>query len=299
MLTTKSEKSSQDLSYLLPEMPPELRLKAQSALKELRSFGKVIVAFSGGIDSTLVAYLARMTLGDQALVVTADSPSLPSKELEEAKRLAKQLGLWHMTIRTEELEDPNYVANPSNRCYFCKKELSSKLKQLATDLNFPIIVDGTNADDLHAHRPGAAALTEHGVRRPLADVGMTKAEVRELSRLLGLPNHNKPSMPCLSSRVEYGQIITPERLSRIEKSENLIRSVTGVKQLRVRDHGNLARIEVGRDERQLFFSEQLLDSIADSLREFGFAYVTFDILGYRTGSMNELLIAKTKHMQPI
>jgi uncharacterized protein len=299
MLTAKSEKTSQDFSFLLPEMPPELRLKAQSALKELRSFGKVIVAFSGGIDSTLVAYLARMTLGDQALVVTADSPSLPSKELEEAKRLAKQLGLRHMTIRTEELEDPNYVANPSNRCYFCKKELSTKLKQLATDLNFPIIVDGTNADDLHAHRPGAAALAEHGVRRPLADVGMTKAEVRELSRLLGLPNYDKPSMPCLSSRVEYGQPITPERLLRIERSENLIRSLTGVKQLRVRDHGNLARIEVGRDERQLFFNEQLLDRIADSLREFGFAYVTFDILGYRTGSMNELLTAKTKRVQTI
>jgi uncharacterized protein len=299
MLTAKSEKTSQDFSFLLPEMPPELRLKAQSALKELRSFGKVIVAFSGGIDSTLVAYLARMTLGDEALVVTADSPSLPSKELEEAKRLAKQLGLRHMTIRTEELEDPNYVANPSNRCYFCKKELSTKLKQLATELNFPIIVDGTNADDLHAHRPGAAALTEHDVRRPLADVGMTKAEVRELSRLFGLPNYDKPSMPCLSSRVEYGQIITPERLLRIERSENLIRSLTGVKQLRVRDHGNLARIEVGREERQLFFNEQLLDRIADSLREFGFAYVTFDILGYRTGSMNELLTAKTKRGQPI
>jgi uncharacterized protein len=294
MLTTEGVKPSQPCEDSLPDMPADLRLKAQTALKKLGSFRKVIIAFSGGVDSTLVAYLARMALGDASLAVTADSPSLPSGELEETKLLAKELGLRHMVIRTEELDDPNYAANPSNRCYFCKKELSNKLEQLASDLGFQVIVDGTNADDLHGHRPGAAALSERGVRRPLADVGMTKPEVRELSRLLGLPNHDKPSMPCLSSRVQYGQIITPERLLRIEKSENLIRSLTGVKQLRVRDHGNLARVEVGREERHLFFDEKLLDRLVSSLREFGFTYVTFDIAGYRTGSMNELLTTKTK-----
>jgi uncharacterized protein len=268
-------------------MSPELRVKAESALKLLRSYEKTLVAFSGGIDSTLVAYLAKLSLGDGAIAVTAESPSLPSSELEEAKELAKEIGIKHLVIKTEELEDPNYVANPANRCYFCKKELSGKLKQLADGLGYSAIVDGTNADDLHGHRPGAAALTEEGVKRPLADVGMTKPEVRELSKLLGLPNFDKPSMPCLSSRVQYGQIISPERLTRIERSENFIRSITGVKELRVRDHGNLARIEVGNGERQFFFNEDVLDKIAAALREYGFTYVSLDIVGYRSGSMNE------------
>lgn len=287
MLTARRNGLSAKANSHLPEMAPELRAKAESALKVLGSYERALIAFSGGIDSTLVAYLAKLALGDGTIAVTAQSPSLPSSELEEAKELAKEIGIKHMVIRTEELEDPNYVANPANRCYFCKKELSGKLKQLADRLGYLTMVDGTNADDLHGHRPGAAALTEEGVKRPLADVGMTKPEVRELSQLLGLPNFDKPSMPCLSSRVQYGQIITLERLTRIEKSESLIRSMTGVKELRVRDHGNLARIEVGKDERRLFFDEGLLDKIAAALREFGFTYVSLDIVGYRSGSMNE------------
>ena len=201
--------------------------------------------------------------------------------------ISKEIGIKHIVIKTEELEDPNYVANPANRCYFCKKELSGTLEQLADELGYLVIVDGTNADDLHGHRPGAAALSQEGVKRPLADVGMTKPEVRELSRLLGLPNFDKPSMPCLSSRVQYGQIINLERLTRIERSENFIRSITGVKELRVRDHGNLARIEVGKGERQLFFNEGVLDKIAAALKGYGFTYVSIDIVGYRSGSMNE------------
>jgi uncharacterized protein len=287
MLAARRNGRSTNVDALLPEMAPELRAKTESAVKMLGSYGKALVAFSGGIDSTLVAYLAKLSLGDGAIAVTAESPSLPSSELEEAKELAKEIGIRHMVIKTEELEDPNYVANPANRCYFCKKELSVKLKQLAVELDYSFIVDGTNADDLHAHRPGAAALTEEGVKRPLADVGITKPEVRELSRLLGLPNFDKPSMPCLSSRVQYGQIISPERLTRIERSENFIRSITGVKELRVRDHGNLARIEVGKGERQLFFNEGVLDKIAAALKGYGFTYVSIDIVGYRSGSMNE------------
>jgi uncharacterized protein len=279
---------------LLPEMPPDLSDKADLILNELRSFGRVMVAFSGGIDSTLVAYLSKLALGKGAIAVTADSPSLSSSELEETKRLAREIGIKHIIVRTEELEDPNYVSNPANRCYFCKKELSEKLKLLAADLGVSVIVDGTNANDLQGHRPGAAALSEEGVRRPLSEVGMTKAEVRDLARLLGLPNFDKPSMPCLSSRIQYGQLITPERLLRVERSEKFIRSLTGVRELRVRDHGTLARIEVGRNERNLFFNEDRLDKIGKALRELGFAYVSFDLLGYRTGSMNEIPIPKAK-----
>jgi uncharacterized protein len=287
MLTAKAPNQAEELDVFLPSMSPALRAKAEEALKMLRGFGNVLVAFSGGIDSTLVALLAKVAVGKRAVAVTADSPSLATSELEQARKLAKEIGIRHMVIRTEELDDPKYASNPANRCYFCKKELSEKLKLMAAELGFSVIVDGTNADDLSGHRPGAAALVEEGVRRPLSEVGMTKMEVRELSRLLGLPNFDKPSMPCLSSRVQYGQIITPERLRRIERSESFIGSITGVRELRVRDHGNLARIEVGEHERQLFFNESVLDKIAAALRGYGFAYVSLDLVGYRSGSMNE------------
>lgn len=276
----------------VPFIPSALRTKAELILSELRSFGKVIVAFSGGIDSTLMLYLAKLELQSNALAVTANSPSLASSELEEAKKLAAVLNVKQIIVQTDELDDPSYASNPSNRCYFCKKALSQKLIVLAEKLGINTIVDGTNADDLKGHRPGAAALSEHGVRRPLADFGMTKPEVRELSRIFKLPNSEKPSNPCLSSRVEYGQAITPEKLLRIERSEQYIRSLIDVKELRVRDHGNLARIEVGKDERHLLFDESTLDKISEALREFGYAYVSFDVRGYRTGSMNDLLKIK-------
>ncbi len=275
------------------EIPTRLREKAEHVLDELSGFRKVMVAFSGGIDSTLIMYLAKLELQKNAIAVTADSPSLPKSELEETRKLALQLGVKHIIIRTDELNDSNYTSNPSNRCYFCKKELSEKLVQLAKELGADAVIDGTNADDLNGHRPGAAALYEKGIRRPLADAGISKSEVRELSKLLGLPNFDKPSMPCLSSRVEYGQRITPEKLRRIELSENYVRTITGVRELRVRDHGNLARIEVGRSERHLFFDEEKLDRIAEALRKFGYEYVAFDLKGYRSGSMNEFLSIKS------
>jgi uncharacterized protein len=273
-------------------IPSVLRAKAELILSELQSFGKVIVAFSGGIDSTLMLYLAKLELQSNAVAVTANSPSLPSSELEEAKKLAAELNVKQIIVQTDELDDPSYTSNPSNRCYFCKKELSRKLVVLARKLGITTIVDGTNADDLKGHRPGAAALSEQGVRRPLADFGMTKSEVRELSRIFKLPNSEKPSNPCLSSRVEYGQAITPEKLLRIERSEQYIRSLINVKELRVRDHGNLARIEIGKDERSVLFDESTLDKIGEALRDFGYAYVAFDVRGYRSGSMNDLLKIK-------
>jgi len=263
----------------------DLRVKASGVLAELRLYKRVLVAFSGGIDSTLILYLAKLAL-DEVVAVTANSPSLASSELEETKRLVALLRVRHMIIQTDELSDSNYVSNPTNRCYFCKKELGEKLTQLAEELGGYMIVDGTNAEDLQGHRPGAKALTEKGIRRPLAQAGISKEEVRELAKLLLLPNFDKPSMPCLSSRVAYGEIISPERLLRIERSENFIRTLTGVKDLRVRDHGIVARIEVGRDERSIFFNEELLDKISEGLRGFGFVHVAFDLAGYRSGNMN-------------
>jgi uncharacterized protein len=265
----------------------DLDIKASRVLAELGSCGRVLVAFSGGIDSTLMTYLAKLALGNGVVAVTANSPSLASLELEETKKLAELMQVRHMIIHTDELNDPNYISNPTNRCYFCKQELGGKLNQLADQLGGYAVVDGTNAEDLQGHRPGAAALTEKGIRRPLAEAGMSKGEVRELAKILGLPNFNKPSMPCLSSRIAYGETISPERLLRIERSENLIRTLTGVKELRVRDHGSIARIEVGRDERKLFFNEGLLDKVSEGLRAFGFVHVAFDVTGYRSGSLNQ------------
>jgi len=284
MLTEESPRGLLPLEGL--EITPELYAKASRILDEISTYRKVMVAFSGGVDSTLIALLAKKALHDRAIAVTADSPSLPASELSETKELARRIGIKHIVVKTDELQDPNYVANPANRCYFCKKELGAKLLNLAKELGEYTIIDGTNAEDLQGHRPGATALVEKGIRRPLADAGMVKEEVRQLAKALGLPNHDKPSMPCLSSRVAYGEIITPERLLRIERAETLIRSLTGVSELRVRDHGSVARIEVGARERGLFFDEQLLDRISDALRELGYVYVALDMTGYRSGSMN-------------
>ena len=266
--------------------------KMSEVVEKLKSKGSVLVAMSGGVDSSLVALLSKKALGSKAIAVTADSMTLPSGELQEAKRLAEEIGIEHIIIKVDETSNPNFVSNPPNRCYYCKKELILKLKDIARDRRMETIVDGTNADDMKVHRPGALALAESGVYSPLADAGLGKEDVRTLARMLGLPNADKPSMACLGSRFPYGEEITKDKLHLVAEAERLVRELTGVRELRVRVHGNLARIEVGREERGLLFDQGLMEVIAKKLKSLGFVYVTMDLLGYRSGSMDEVLKEK-------
>ncbi len=264
----------------------ESRLQALRTL--IHSFGSVLIAYSGGVDSTLVAKIAAMELGDRALAVTADSPSMPRRELEEACKVAGEIGVRHRIVKTRELENPEYLVNAPNRCYFCKDELMKVLSEVQEHEDLAVVLDGTNADDLQGHRPGFRAMKEHGSRSPLAELNITKAEVREIATRLGLSVAEKPAMACLSSRIQYGQAITIESLNRVDEAEAYIKSLIGVRELRVRMHGEIARIEVGRGERHLFFDEKLMDRIWSKLREMGFSSVTMDLYGYRSGSMNSV-----------
>ena len=270
--------------------------RIEEKLKALQKWfeGKpgVLVAFSGGVDSSLVAAVAHYVLGDKAVAVTAESATLAPWELGEARRVAEKLGVRHRVITVNELANPGFASNPPNRCYMCKKELIVELKRVAAELGLGTIVDGTNADDLKVHRPGALALREEGVHSPLAEVGVTKDEVRKLAKHLGLPTAEKPSMACLASRFPYGQRITAESLRRVAEAEAFIQSLTGVRQLRVRDHNGIARIEVDPSERRLFFDEERMDRVAERLKALGFRYITIDLQGYRSGSLDEVLPEK-------
>ncbi len=246
--------------------------------------GRVIVAFSAGIDSTLVLKVACDRLGDNALGVTAVSPSLAQSELQEAIELARLIGARHRLLETHELDDPNYAANPINRCYFCKTELYDELLELARREGYRYILNGANLDDVGDYRPGEQAAREFDVRSPLREAGMTKAHVRALARELGLPNWNKPAMACLSSRLPYGTRVTREALSQVEQAERYLRSL-GFRQLRVRHHGDLARIEVERADLSRLI--ELGQEIHAELKRIGYTYVTADLLGFRSGSMNE------------
>lgn len=249
---------------------------------------QALIAYSGGVDSTLVAKIAYDVLGDRALAVTAVSPSLLPEELEDAKIQAATIGIPHKIVQTHEMENPNYTSNPINRCYFCKSELHDTLKPLAIKLGYPYVVDGVNADDLHDYRPGIQAAKERGARSPLAEIGIAKAEVRQLSQQLSLPWWDKPAQPCLSSRFPYGEEITVAKLQRVGRAEIYLRSL-GLKNLRVRSVGDTARIELPSEQIKEFVLTADLQSVVSDFQKFGFVYVTLDLEGYRSGKLNQVL----------
>jgi uncharacterized protein len=256
--------------------------------RALRELPSVIVAYSGGVDSAFLAYAAHRALGDRALAVTAESPSYPERHREIALRIARDFGLRHLLIRTAEMSRPEYRANPANRCYYCKHELYTHLSAIAREQGIPVIVDGNNADDRGDYRPGRQAAREFGVRSPLDEADLTKAEIRELSRRAGLPTWDEPASACLSSRIPYFSEVTDEKLRMIERAESALRAL-GFRICRVRHHDTLARIELGRDEIARALEPEMAAAIDRELRAAGYAYVTVDLRGYRLGSLNEAL----------
>jgi pyridinium-3,5-biscarboxylic acid mononucleotide sulfurtransferase len=260
-----------------------------AALRQLiSSLDRGLVAYSGGVDSTLVAKVAYDCLGAKSLAVTAASPSLLPEELEDAQIQAAVIGITHQVVRTNELDNPEYRANPVNRCYFCKSELHDTLKPLAQQLGYPYVLDGVNADDLQDYRPGIQAAKERGARSPLAELGITKIEVREIAKHLGLTVWDKPAQPCLSSRFPYGEEISIDKLHRVGRAEIYLRKL-GYDQLRVRSIGDTARIELPAESIGLFASSAELPSIVKALQELGFAFVTLDLEGFASGKMNRVL----------
>jgi len=261
----------------------------EERLREIfRELDSVIVAYSGGVDSSYVAYVANAELGPRAVCITGQSASLPEYQRAEIDDVVKRFGFQHEIIKTEELENPGYRANNPDRCFFCKDELYAKLESVARTRGIGSIVDGSTVDDLGDYRPGRRAASQHAVRSPLIEAGLTKDEVRELSRRATLPTWDKPASPCLSSRIAYGTTVTIERLSKVDRGEEILREF-GFREFRVRHHDQLVRIEIAPAEMDRVLRKDLIDELAKRFRELGFKYVTLDLEGFRSGSMNEVL----------
>lgn len=259
----------------------------------IREKESAAIAFSGGVDSTFLLKVTKEVLGDKTLAITATSSTYPKRELNEAIKYAEDIKVEHIIISSEELEIEGFAANPKNRCYYCKKELYTKINTIALDNGINYVFDGSNIDDTGDYRPGMQAAKELGVVSPLKDAGLTKNDIRELSKSLGLPTWNKPSFACLSSRFPYGNKITLSKLNMVDKAEQLLLDM-GITQVRVRHHGEIARIEVDPSEREKFFNIDIMNYIGNEFKKIGFNYVTLDLLGYRTGSMNEVLSKESK-----
>jgi uncharacterized protein len=261
----------------------------EEQLREIfRELESVIVAYSGGVDSSYVAYVANAELGPRAVCITGQSASLPAFQRAEIDRVVERFGFQHEVIQTDELDNPSYRANNSDRCFFCKDELYTKLETLALGRGIQTIVDGSTVDDLGDYRPGRRAAAQHAVRSPLIEVGLSKSEVRELSRRATLPTWDKPASPCLSSRIAYGTTVTIERLSKVDRGEEILREF-GFREFRVRHHDQLVRLEIATAEMDRIMCKDVFKQLAARFRELGFKYVTLDLEGFRSGSMNEVL----------
>jgi uncharacterized protein len=266
-----------------------LDIKREQLLQLLASYGSCAVAYSGGVDSAVVAKAAALALGDSAVLVTGDSAALAAGELDSARDLAKLIGARHEVLRTDEISNPDYIANGPDRCYHCKTELYEQVSDLAARLGVLVVANGANADDLGDYRPGMRAASEHDVHSPLAECGFTKREVRELAAAWKLPVADKPASPCLSSRIAYGQEVTPERLRMIDQAEQLLHSL-GFRELRVRYHtDDMARIEVPLADLPELCDPAARDAVVEGLRQIGFKFVTLDLAGFRSGGLNQLI----------
>ena len=272
-----------------------LQEKYQVLKNNMKKRESAAIAFSGGVDSTFLVKVAHEVLGDKMIAVTATSSTYPERELKEAIKYAKDMGVKHLIISSEELDIEGFASNPTNRCYYCKKELFTKINAIAKENGVEYVFDGSNIDDDGDYRPGMQAARELEVVSPLKEAKLTKDDIRELSKELGLPTWNKPAFACLSSRFPYGNEITAPKLKMVDEAEQFLLDM-GIRQVRVRHHGEIARIEVAPEERVQFFDVEVMDRIGERFKEIGFTYVTLDMLGYRTGSMNEVLTAEEKKL---